>query len=81
MIDNAELKQERNKMAKIKVIINIPDNDCRNCPYFSHTSKEVSYHQDVDYYRCTLFGNVDLKGSFQNGFKRCVACQSCEVNE
>lgn len=65
---------------KIKIIVDVPDNGCRNCPYFRHTSKEVGYQQDVDYYRCTLFGNVDLK-KVDGTFRRCVACQSCEVKE
>ncbi len=65
---------------KIKVVVNVPDNDCRGCPYFSHTCEEVSYHQYVDYYFCTLFGNVDLE-EVGDDFRHCMACQSCEVKE
>lgn len=67
-------------MKKINIKINVPDNDCAQCPYFRHTSREVSYHQDVDYYRCILFGGIDLTNK-DGKFQRCVACQSCEVDE
>lgn len=67
-------------MKKIKIKLSVPDNDCIQCTYFRHTSKEVGYQQDVDYYRCILFGGIDLKNK-DGKFQRCVACQSCEVDE
>lgn len=67
-------------MAKIKVMLNVPNNDCANCVYGGHSSYEYAYqcYEEKDY--CKLFGNIELK--YNDGkLQRCVACQSCEVDE
>lgn len=65
---------------KLKVIVNVPDGGCRNCPYHGHSSHEYAYqcYDEKDY--CKLFGNVKLD-SKGGELQRCVACQSCEVPE
>lgn len=65
---------------KIKVVINVPDNDCTTCPYKGYSWRELSYQSSEEKHYCELFGNVELRQ--KNGkFERCVACQSCEVLE
>ncbi len=65
---------------KIKVIVNVPDGGCRNCPYYEHSSNEYAYqcYDEKDY--CKLFGDVELRND-GGKLQRCIACQSCEVEE
>lgn len=63
---------------KIKVCLDIPDGDCRKCPYYTHSSFEYYYQCYEEHDKCRLFGNVELQ-SKDGKIQRCVACQSCEV--
>lgn len=63
-------------MVKIKVVIDIPDDDCAKCPYYDHDSIEIGYQSYRDKNKCNLFG-VELKKK-DGKWQRCVACQSCE---
>ncbi len=65
---------------KIKVVINVPDNDCEKCPYKGYSYHETSYQNYDERHYCKLFGNVALNKK-DGKFERCVACQSCEVPE
>lgn len=65
-------------MAKIRITVNVPDNDCKKCPYYGYSYRETSYFTSTEEYYCKLFGNVDLKKK-DGTYQRCVACQSCEV--
>lgn len=61
-------------MAKIKIIVDVPNEDCSKCIYYAHTSFERGYQMYEERYRCTLFKcDLDYKAN------RCVACKSCEV--
>ena len=48
-------------MAKIKIVLNIPDNDCAKCNYYGHSYFEKGYQCYTEENYCKLFGNVDLK--------------------
>lgn len=67
-------------MKKIRVAISVPDNDCKQCPYYGYSYRELSYQSCKEEHYCKLFGNVDLKKK-DDKYQRCVACQSCEVDE
>lgn len=62
-------------MSKIKVIIEVPKDNCKECQYLYSRYIETSYHCGYDKYTCDIF-----KCEIKDG-KRCVACKSLEVEE
>lgn len=63
------------KTCKIKVIAKVPSENCIGCGYINHSSYEYAYHCYDEEYFCRLF-----KCKIENN-QRCVACQSCELEE
>lgn len=62
-------------MAKIKVIIDVPNETCEGCQFYSYHCREVSYYADEEWYTCKLF---DCK---INDAQRCIACKSLEIEQ
>lgn len=60
-------------MAKIKIVVKVPDNECFGCPYLHKRWVETGYMNGYDKYTCSLFDCEIVHG------KRCIACRSCEV--
>lgn len=62
-------------MKVIRIKLQVPDNSCKGCTFLKHNSKEVGYQQYSEQDVCSLF-RCEI-----NNFTKCVACQSCEVDE
>lgn len=61
-------------MAKIKVIIDVPNETCKGCQFYSSHYTENHYSHE-EWYTCKLF---DCK---INDAQRCIACKSLEVEQ
>lgn len=65
---------------KIKVVINVPDNDCENAHIKAIRITKHLTKATTKSIIAVLFGNVGLRKK-DGKYERCVACQSCEVTE
>lgn len=61
-------------MAKIKVIIDVPNETCEGCQFYSSHYIENHYSHE-EWYTCKLF-NCKI-----NKAQRCIACKSLEVEQ